>query len=87
MVTRGRPAHLILDADRVGSQSPGRLRPGDLNLVDYNTCHVLSCMRSLVVVLDKVIWNLWEVFKRSCGLPTRSFGPTVRSAEQAAWLV
>jgi hypothetical protein len=30
--------------------------------------------------LDKVIWGIfWKVFKRSCGLPTRSVGPTDRS--------
>jgi hypothetical protein len=77
---------LYWPADKVGSQTPGRLRPGDLSLVDYNTCHtcrsarsestdVLSCTPSLEVVLDKVIW---KVFGRSCWPPTRSVGPTVR---------
>jgi hypothetical protein len=34
-----------------------------------------------VVVLNEVIWEIfWKVFKRSCGLPTRSVGPTNRSA-------
>jgi hypothetical protein len=31
--------------------------------------------------LDKVIWGIiWKVFRRSYGPPTRSVGPTVRSA-------
>jgi hypothetical protein len=62
---------LYWPADKVGSQTPGQLQPGDLNLVDYNTCHsrrstrsestdVLSCTPSLEVVQDKVIWNLLE---------------------------
>jgi hypothetical protein len=62
---------LYWPADKVGSQTPGRLRPGDLNLVDYNTYHirrsawsestdVLSCTPSLEVVLDKVVWNLLD---------------------------
>jgi hypothetical protein len=29
-------------ADDVGSQTPGRLQPGNLSLVDYITCHILS---------------------------------------------
>jgi hypothetical protein len=34
-----------------------------------------------VVVLNEVIWGIfWKVFRRSCGLPTRSVGPTNRSA-------
>jgi hypothetical protein len=56
----------IRPADEVGSQIPGRLRPGDINLVNYNICHicrsawsestdVLSCTPSLVVVMDKVM--------------------------------
>jgi hypothetical protein len=57
---------LYWPADKVGCQTPGRLRPGDLSLVDYNTCHirrsawsestdVLSCTPSLVVILDEVV--------------------------------
>jgi hypothetical protein len=57
---------LYWPADKVGAQTPGRLRPGDLSLVHYNTCHirqstwsestdVLSCMPSLEVVMDKVV--------------------------------
>jgi hypothetical protein len=31
--------------------------------------------------MDQVIWGIfWKVFRRSCGLPTRSVGPTDRSA-------
>jgi hypothetical protein len=31
--------------------------------------------------LDKVVWGIfWKVFRRSCGPPTRSVGPTNRSA-------
>jgi hypothetical protein len=34
-----------------------------------------------VVVLNKVVWGiLWKDFRSSCGEPTRSVGPTVRSA-------
>jgi hypothetical protein len=34
-----------------------------------------------VVVLNEVVWGIfWKVFRRSCGLPTRSAGPTDRSA-------
>jgi hypothetical protein len=62
---------LYWPTDKVGSQIPSRLRPGDLSLIDYNTFHicrsswsestdVLSCMSSLVVVLYKVIWILLE---------------------------
>jgi hypothetical protein len=62
---------LYWPADKVGSQTPGWLRLGDLSLVYYNTCHirrsawsestdVLSCTSSLVVILDKVVWNLLE---------------------------
>jgi hypothetical protein len=54
--------------DKVGSQTPGRLRLGDLSLVDYNTFHirrsawsestdVLSCTPSLEVVMDEVVWG------------------------------
>jgi hypothetical protein len=57
--------------DNVGSKISSQLRPGALNLVDYNTFHirrsawsestnVLYCMPSLEVVMDKVIWNLLE---------------------------
>jgi hypothetical protein len=57
---------LYWPADKVSSLIPSRLRPGDLSLVDYNTCHirrsawsestdVLSCTSSLVVILDKVV--------------------------------
>jgi hypothetical protein len=55
-------------ADKVGSQTPSRLRSRDLILVYYNTCHicrpawsestdVLSSTLILEVVLDKVVWN------------------------------
>jgi hypothetical protein len=34
-----------------------------------------------VVVLNEVIWEMfWKVSRRSCGLPTRSVGPTNKSA-------
>jgi hypothetical protein len=79
-------------ADKVDAQTPGQLRPKHQRLVDYNTCHicrsacrnpplVLSCTPCLEVVLDKVAWGIfWKVFRRTCGPPTRSFGPTDRSA-------
>jgi hypothetical protein len=38
-------------------------------------------MPSLEVELNEVVWEIfWKVFRRSCGLPTRSVGPTNRSA-------
>jgi hypothetical protein len=47
----------------------------------------LICLNCLVLHaklssrLDKVVWGIfWKVFKRSCGPPTRSVGPTNRSA-------
>jgi hypothetical protein len=57
---------LYWPADKVGAQTPSRLRPGDLSLVVYNHCHirrtalsestvVLSCTPSLEAVLDKVV--------------------------------
>jgi hypothetical protein len=133
---------LYWPADEVGSQTPGRLRPGDLSL-RYTSCHIpsicfgrsppRSCLvsyanslfawlishqpavlfshnkpatsnqpavlfsqnkpapaishqpneqaASLEVVADQVIWGIfWKVFRRSCGPPTRSVGPTDRSA-------
>jgi hypothetical protein len=33
---------LYWPADEVGSQTTGRLQPGDLSLVVYITCHILS---------------------------------------------
>jgi hypothetical protein len=89
--TRVTSLALYWPADEVGSQTPGRLRPRDLNLY-YNTCHicqwawskpteVLSCTPSLEVVLNKdVLGIFWKVFRRSCGPPTRSVGSTNRSA-------
>jgi hypothetical protein len=42
---------------------------------------VLSCTPSLEVVPNEVVWEIfWKVFRRSCGPPTRSVGPTDRSA-------
>jgi hypothetical protein len=30
--------------------------------------------------MNQVVWEIfWKVFRRSCGLPTRSVGPTDRS--------
>jgi hypothetical protein len=57
---------LYWPADKVGSQTPTRLRLGDLSLAIYNYCHirraallestvVLSCTPSLEVVMDKVV--------------------------------
>jgi hypothetical protein len=39
--TRVASSALYWPANEVSSQTPGRLRPGDLNL-DYNSCHILS---------------------------------------------
>jgi hypothetical protein len=66
---------LYWPVDEVGSQTPGRLRPGDLSL-RYTSCHipsicfrrspprsclVLSCAPSLEVVTNEVVWGIfWE---------------------------
>jgi hypothetical protein len=42
MNTRVASPALYWPADEVGSQNPGRLRPGDLSLVDDIACHILS---------------------------------------------
>jgi hypothetical protein len=66
---------LYWPVDNVVCQTPGRLRPGNLSLVDYNTSHVrqstwsestdvLSCTPSLEIVTDKVIL---EPSRRSLG--------------------
>jgi hypothetical protein len=83
---------LYWPADEVGSQTRGLLQSGDLSL-HYISCHIpsiffgrsparsLSCTPSLEVVVDQVVWGIfWKVFRRSCGQPTRSVGPTDRSA-------
>jgi hypothetical protein len=92
MLQRVASSALYWLADEVGSLTPGRLRLVDLSL-RYTSCHIssicfkrnpprsLSCMPSLEVVIDQVVWIIfWKVFKRSCGLPTRPVGPTNRSA-------
>jgi hypothetical protein len=41
----------------------------------------LSCTPSYPTRSDNIVWGIfWKVFKRLCGPPTRSVGPTVRSA-------
>jgi hypothetical protein len=83
---------LYWPAYEVGSLTPSRLRPGDLSL-RYTSCHIpsicfrrnpprsLSCIPSLEVVINQVVWGIfWKVFRRSYGLPIRSAGPTDRSA-------
>jgi hypothetical protein len=62
-VIRVTSSALYWPADEVGSQTPSRLRPGDLSL-RYTSCHIssicfgrspprsLSCTPSLVVVMD-----------------------------------
>jgi hypothetical protein len=75
-------------------RNSGRLQQGNLSLVDYNSYHIpsiyfwakstedLSCTLNLEVVADQVIWGIfWKVFRRSCGPPTRSVGPTDRSTD------
>jgi hypothetical protein len=85
------PAALYLLADKVGTQTSGWLRPGDLSPVVYNTCHVrrsacrnalLSCLarqvsKSLRIRSSGIFWN---VLRRSCGPPTRFVGPTIKSS-------
>jgi hypothetical protein len=52
-----------------------------VNLLRSKSTEVLSCIPSIEVVLNKVAQGIfWKVFRRSCGLPTRSVGPTDRSA-------
>jgi hypothetical protein len=57
--------------DELGSQTPGRLRPGDLSLVDLHrlpypvdllwskSTEVLSCTPSLEVVMDYAVWGIF----------------------------
>jgi hypothetical protein len=55
--------------------------PYPVDLLWAKSTDVLSCTTSLEVVLNEVVWGIfWKVFRRSCGLPTRSVGPTDRSA-------
>jgi hypothetical protein len=42
MSTRVASPALYWLADEVGSQTPGRLQPGDLSLVDYTAWHIPS---------------------------------------------
>jgi hypothetical protein len=91
-VPRGRPCPPYIGRrTRSVDQSPGRLQQGNLSLVCLHhgrliraalirlDCHVLRA--KLSSRLDKVVWGIfWKVFKRSCGPPTRSVGPTDRSA-------
>jgi hypothetical protein len=90
MLQRVASSALYWPADEVGSLTPGRLRPGDLSL-RYTYCHIpsiyfkrnpprsLSCTPSLEVVMNQVVFGIfWKVFRRSCGPPTRSVGPTDR---------
>jgi hypothetical protein len=92
MLQRVASSALYWPADEVGSQTFGRLQPVDLSL-RYTSCHIpsicfgrnplrsLSCTPSLEVVIDQVVRGIfWKVFRRSCGPPTRSVGPTDRSA-------
>jgi hypothetical protein len=72
-------------------RSPNRLQQGNLSLV---CLHHGRLIRVALIRLDwlvlhaklssrlgKVVWGIfWKVFRRSCGLPTRSVGPTDRSA-------
>jgi hypothetical protein len=83
---------LYWPADEVGSQTPGRLRPGDLSLhytsciscrsafgeVHRGLCHVRQVLKSWWIRSSGE--SYWKVFRRSCGPPTRSVGPTDRSA-------
>jgi hypothetical protein len=72
-------------------RSPSRLKQGNLSLVCLHHGRLirvalirLDCLvlhAKLSSRLDKVVWGIfWMVFRRSCGLPTRSVGPTDRSA-------
>jgi hypothetical protein len=54
----------------------GRLIRAALIRLDCLVLHAKLSSR-----LDKVVWGIfWEVFRRSCGPPTRLVGPTDRSA-------
>jgi hypothetical protein len=76
---------------RLVDQSPSRLQQGNLylfclhhgGLIRVALIH-LDCLvlhAKLSSRPDKVVWGIfWRVFRRSCGLPTRSVGPTDRSA-------
>jgi hypothetical protein len=54
--------------------------PYPVDLLWMKSTEILSCTLSLQVVVDQVIWGIIrKVFRRSCGPPTRSVGPTVMS--------
>jgi hypothetical protein len=91
-VPEGRPCPSYIGRQtRSVDRSPGRLQQGNLSLVCLHhgkliratlirpDCLVLYA--KLSSRLDKVVWGIfWKVFRRSCGPPTRSVGPTNRSA-------
>jgi hypothetical protein len=72
-------------------RSPGRLQQGNLSLV---CLHHGSIIRAALIRLNYLVLHakltsrlgevvsgfFWKVFRRSCGQPTRSIGPTDRSA-------
>jgi hypothetical protein len=63
IVTRIASPALYWPADEVGSQTHGRLRPGDLSLL-YNACHILSiCLVEIhwCLVLCAKSWGLAEL--------------------------
>jgi hypothetical protein len=63
IVTRVASPALYWLADEVSSQTPGRLRPGDLSL-RYNACHILSiCLVGIhrCLVLCAKSWGLAEL--------------------------
>jgi hypothetical protein len=68
-------------------RSPGRLQQGNLSLVCLHHGRLiratlirldfLDLYAKLFSCLDKVVGGIfWKVFRRSCGPPTRSVGPT-----------
>jgi hypothetical protein len=91
-VPGGRPCPPYIGRQtRSVDRSPGRLQQGNLFLVCLHhgkliraalirpDCLVLYA--KLSSHLDKVVWGIfWKIFRRSCGPPTRSVGPTNRSA-------
>jgi hypothetical protein len=88
----GRPCPPYLGRrTRSVDRSPGRLQQGNVSLVCLHHGRLiratLICLDFLDLYaklssrLDKAIGGIfWKVFRRSCGPPTRSVGPTDRSA-------
>jgi hypothetical protein len=64
-----------------GKHMSSQLQHGELIRAALIRLACLVLHAKLSSRLDRVVWGIfWKVFRRSCGPPTRSVGPTNRSA-------